>query len=159
MKTSRDWLLNLYLCNSQAQSGLTILELLVVMIIMGILSAIALPSFLNQALKARQTEAQTYIGIVNRAQQLHYMERSQFGELPQLEVGIPETTVNYTYTSIPDAGGLSVDTIATPDETVRGYRGRVWINHTVAGTSNTLSIMCEGEIGEVPSITVTNLCP
>ncbi len=41
--------------------GFSLIELLVTVIIISILSAIALPSFLNQANKARQSEAQTLL--------------------------------------------------------------------------------------------------
>jgi len=42
-----------------------LVELLVVVIIIGILTAIALPTFLNQTVKAKQAEAKNTIGTVN----------------------------------------------------------------------------------------------
>jgi Ca-activated chloride channel family protein len=49
--------------------GLTIPEFLVILLILGILAAIALPSLLSQSNKSKQVEARNNIGAMNRAQQ------------------------------------------------------------------------------------------
>lgn len=58
--------------------GFTLIELLVVIIIIGVLSAIALPSYLNQARKARASEAKFSLGTINRSQQAYYLEKKVF---------------------------------------------------------------------------------
>ncbi len=45
---------------SQDESGFTLVELLVVMLILGILAAIAIPAFFNQKNKATDSQAKTY---------------------------------------------------------------------------------------------------
>jgi prepilin-type N-terminal cleavage/methylation domain-containing protein len=85
--------------------GFTLIELLVVIIIIGILSAIALPSFLNQAKKARQSEAKTYVGSLNRGQQAFYTENDAFSStIDAMGVGVATQTANYTYIAVAGTG-------------------------------------------------------
>ena len=60
------------------ENGFTLIELLVVIVIVAVLSAIALPSFLNSAAKARGTEAKSNLGSINRAQQVYRYENQIF---------------------------------------------------------------------------------
>ena len=80
--------------------GFTLIELLVVIIIIGILSAIALPAFLSQANKAKQSEAKQYVASMNKGQQAYYAESNYFSIDPtgtQLGLGIKTQTTNYKY--------------------------------------------------------------
>ncbi|MBF2089136.1 MAG: type IV pilin-like G/H family protein [Synechococcales cyanobacterium K44_A2020_017] len=135
--------------------GFTLIELLVVIIIIGILAAIALPSFLNQANKARQSEAQTYVGAMNRAQQAFYLENREFAgaaNLDELELGLSDTD-NYTYT-IADGGPDSTQATNTATPTgpdLKGYAGTVWLGTGGDGNATTLAKLCEGDPGAVPA--------
>jgi prepilin-type N-terminal cleavage/methylation domain-containing protein len=93
------------------EQGFTLIELLVVIIIIGLLAAIALPSFLSQADKARFAEAKAYIGTMSRLQQAYYLEKRTFtSNIGDLGLGVDTASSSYTYSAL--AG--SVDGNFTP---------------------------------------------
>ncbi|MBF2014418.1 MAG: type IV pilin-like G/H family protein [Rivularia sp. T60_A2020_040] len=140
--------------NKKEDEGFTLIELLVVIIIIGILSAIALPSFLNQANKAKQSEAKTIAGSMNRTQQAYYLENNEFADnakFAKLGLGVKTETGNYKYT-IGDGGtGKTVATnqaqplLATAP--IKAYIGGVAIKADAATSeSNTLAVLCEAKL-------------
>ncbi len=140
------------------KNGFTIIELLIVIIVIGILSALALPSFMNQARKAKQSEAKIYIGSMNRAQQTTYMESGRFtDEISALSLGIETETDSYIYrVTTSSASAFSVVNRAIPsdgttsntvgiDATVDAYIGGVKAGRisATATTLGTLTVLCE----------------
>jgi type IV pilus assembly protein PilA len=120
---------------------------LVVIIIIGILAAIALPSFLNQANKARQSEAKTYTGSVNRAQQAYYLENREFAEnLPDLGIGIAEETDNYTYTVVVAGTEAEIQAAAFDGATdLYTYTGLTWVDTSTPEAATTRAKICESD--------------
>ena len=133
--------------------GFTLIELLVVIIIIGILSAIALPSFLSQASKAKQTEAKTFVGAVNRAQQAFRMENQQFtGAIADLQLGVPAQSEYYGYTLSAAAASsttVSAAPITNESSTLRAYAGGVVVLST--GLTKSQACMTTGVSGTAPS--------
>ncbi|MEH2062277.1 MAG: type IV pilin-like G/H family protein [Nostoc sp.] len=138
--------------------GFTLIELLVVIIIIGILSAIALPSFLNQANKAKQSEAKTYTGSMNRAQQAFYLEQNKFAaqaDFGSLGLGIATQTSNYIY-KINGGGTANSSQVSNQASTVlaaaplKTYMGNVGVT-TQASTSEatTIALLCEASQARV----------
>ena len=122
--------------------GFTLIELLVVIIIIGILSAIALPAFLSQANKAKQSEAKQYVASMNKGQQAYYAENPSFGtSVAILGLGLKTQTTNYQYYVTGTTGSASA--LANPvSGTLKGYAGGVGL--VDAGEAKTTqSILCE----------------
>lgn len=153
--------------NKKHDVGFTLIEILVVIIIIGILSAIALPSFLNQSVKARQSEARTNIGAMNRAQQSYYLENQKFAEddasggttaIDKLNIGI-KNSANYTYTATPItaiANNVVNKAQVNNNPELKSYAGGVF-----ASGNLTQSIMCEADtvgLGAVPEPDNVNDC-
>ncbi len=77
------------LANKKGNKGFTLIELLVVVIIIGVLAAIALPNLLGQVGKARESEAKSTLGAMNRAQQTIFAEKGEFAaNIADLEVPV-----------------------------------------------------------------------
>jgi type IV pilus assembly protein PilA len=135
------------LAKKKADEGFTLIELLVVVIIIGILAAIALPSMLNQAAKARLSSAKNTIGAINRAQQAYRLEKTTFAtNVTQLKLGV-STPDGYSTPDIStDEGNSATASTDATDPAGTGVIGCV----TVSGGITTSSIK-EGTGSAAPS--------
>ena len=115
--------------NQQLQQGFTIIELLVVIIIIGILTALGLPIILNQVSKARETEATTLLGSINHAQQAHRFESGQFANnLNLLDVSFIADYYSYSVDQIDSSSAVTHQAVAeaTFDQDVRNYASGIY---------------------------------
>jgi len=140
MQTSLQAKLIQYLNAKKANEGFTLIELLVVIVIIGILSAVALPTFLDQAGKARQAGAESVIGAINRAQQAYFVEESTFtANIGDLDLGYTTapTPDGYGQVALADNGGSAVHTaVSNANSGACDLTGTVTPNTTELTESN-----------------------
>jgi type IV pilus assembly protein PilA len=116
---------------------------LVVIIIVGVLAAIALPSFLNQIGKARASEGKSAVGTINRAQQAYRLESKVFSsKLTDLDAKISGKFYSYQVGAGNATDGSATTTNTTAvDGPVKNYGAAVKQNGDFFGQA-----ICEGKI-------------
>jgi type IV pilus assembly protein PilA len=102
---------------AQDESGFTLVELLVVMLILGILAAIAIPAFLNQREKANDADAKADVNTAQQAMETYQTDHNgsylnaDEGELTTIEPALQNadlavtgvTATGYTVTVTADS--------------------------------------------------------
>lgn len=67
--------------------GFTLVELMVVVVIIGMLASVAIPSYIKYLNKARTTEARTMVKVMYDGARTYYLENSQFPGVDGTDTG------------------------------------------------------------------------
>ncbi len=89
--------------------GFTLIELLVVVLIIGILAAIALPQYTKAVERSRMAEAVQVLGDLATAQQVYYMQHSEFAASKDAlnqngDIQLPDGSPNWVLTAAMASG-------------------------------------------------------
>lgn len=93
--------------------GFTLIELMIVVAIIGVLAAIAIPNFLNYQCKAKQSEAKSNLGNIRTSQEAYFAEYDTYAA-DLTNVGFDtKGTARYAYTSVGDSTTFTATATAT----------------------------------------------
>jgi len=110
----------------RSSKGFTLIELMIVVAIIGILAAIAIPNFLRFQAKSKQSEAKELLSTVYTAETAYFAEQNTYGTLsnagftpsaqPKYYTNIGDAShFGYTATAFSGSGSANLDGDSTPD--------------------------------------------
>jgi len=108
------------------ESGFTLIEVLVVVIIVAILAAVAFPIYQNYVKGAYASDAQSAIGSIWNAAQMYYQDRGEWpddveGQLEPKYISLKNATKRqWTFTIIGGGDGVSEITALSTEEMKQG---------------------------------------
>ncbi|HET6553358.1 MAG TPA: type IV pilin protein [Dyella sp.] len=99
----------------QRKRGYTLVELMIVVAVIALLAAIAVPSYLRYSYRARRADGQEVLLRVANAQERYYSTANHYGSLQEIGFNDPQGSNKgyYSVTSVPASGSTSQTFTAT----------------------------------------------
>ena len=82
---------------TQSDQGFTLIELMIVVAIIGILAAIAIPNYMAYQAKARRSEVKANLGAITKSEIAFQGEKSRFSGFSEIGWGITGVSQRFTY--------------------------------------------------------------
>lgn len=120
--------------------GFTLIELVIVIVIVGILSVVAVPIYEGYTKKAIATEGKALLGIINTGQKVYYSEFSNFLNEGQKAVLDINAATNKYFTAYTLTATATTFTATTSGAAGTGATG---INLTIIGSSTGASTIMD----------------
>jgi type IV pilus assembly protein PilA len=136
--------------DAQDETGFTLVELLVVILIIGILAAIALPAFINQRGKAQDTDAKSAARTAQTAMESWYTSEQDYAadvaELRTIEPSLNSGAAS-TLDIVPGGVGDAKDGFAVAVTSKTGNVFTITKADTPSGSQVTRSCSASGQYG------------
>ena len=107
----------------KTNKGFTLIELMIVVAIIGILAAIAIPNFLNYQCKAKQSEAKQSLGTIAKNEEAYISEFNKYADTSAklgFSVKGSGSKRYYTYSITTGSAGLAYTATATAEKGIKG---------------------------------------
>lgn len=105
----------------RTQRGVTLIELMMVIVILGILAAISVPSYRQYLLRANRTDAKSALMQLQAAEEKFYLQNNAYTDkitdAPPAGLGMPDSTTHGYYqlkVNLKDASAQEYNATATP---------------------------------------------
>jgi type IV pilus assembly protein PilA len=115
-------------CLKKGAKGFSLVELMVVVAIIGVLAALAVPRFQNFQAKAKQSEARNNLSHIYTLQMSYSAENDVFvatAALPLIGFTVDGGMIRYGYTSVGGAATFTATAAATSTNNIRNGCGAI----------------------------------
>jgi type IV pilus assembly protein PilE len=117
------------------QRGVTLIELMVVMMIVGILAAVAIPSYRNYVIRSQRSDAKDGLLALSTQLEKHYLQCNDYGETL---AAAPDCAAREVQGAVLSENGWYTLTIVAPDAT--GFTATAT---PVAGENQAQDLACQ----------------